>query len=337
MQPIKRSQNPVLCVIGSINIDYVFTTPKFPLPGETLIGNSFSTYFGGKGANQAVMASLLGSKVFFIGAVGNDDASKSIRQNFQIHKVNTQHIYSKDCSSGAAMVAVTSSGENCIIVAPGANHLLTSNDSLSALNSLFVHNEKVVALFQNEVPHKTILDSIKHIRKNHGLCIYNPAPSSTEREAIESLQLADIVIVNQTECYDFCNYFDKSNTILIKQKFQGISILKELLLTVLTKHLSALHILVTIGAAGTLLYSAASEQVKHIPASAVDHIVDTTGAGDAFCGAFASYLSHHPDQICSAVKFANRVASASIEYLGAQSGYPKAAERFEIASSTHSS
>ena len=127
-----------ICVIGSSNIDQFSYVNKFPKEGETIIGESFKTGFGGKGANQAVMAGILGSDVYIISCLGNDIFAESTIDNFKKNKVNTEYIQRADVSSGVAPIWVDSRGENKIVVVPGANNEINAEEAKNSIKKIMI-------------------------------------------------------------------------------------------------------------------------------------------------------------------------------------------------------
>ena len=288
----------MILVIGSLNVDLVTVTVKgLPKPGETLLGKSKGTYFGGKGANQAVAcARLRGEKVAMVGALGDDDDGKRYLQALQREDVICTGIVTRGDTSGFASVTVAGDeGENTVIVVPGANALLLPGDipEASVRTSRFV-------LCQNEVPMSVILKGFQLAKKFSKTTMWNPAPAP-DRECSEILQFVDILCVNESEAraVSGCGEIDKAIEKLARQ----VNV-----------------VIVTLGKRGCILLQRGSEAVR-IPAEPVDKVVDTTGAGDCFCGALAMFLAKGAP-LAKAAEMANHVAAQSVKRPGAQASYP---------------
>ena len=155
---------PSILVIGSSNTDMVVKAKKLPLPGETLLGGTFFMNAGGKGANQAVAAARLGGNVTLVTKVGNDIFGKQTIEGLKKEKINTDFVFVDDAApSGTALIIVNDEGENCIVVAPGANaNLLT--DDIEKVNSIA---EAAIILMQLEIPMETIAVEINHSAIHH--------------------------------------------------------------------------------------------------------------------------------------------------------------------------
>ena len=163
--------NKKICVIGSSNIDQFSYISEFPSSGETLIGDSFETGFGGKGANQAVMAGLLGADVYMISCLGNDIFGDSTINNFIENNVNVDHIQRVKVSSGVAPIWVNAKGENKIIVIPGANNEIDANKAITSLQEI----ENVSYLIgQAEIPMDVNHDVFDYAKQNNITTVFNP-------------------------------------------------------------------------------------------------------------------------------------------------------------------
>lgn len=163
-----------LVVIGSSNMDLVVSTEHFPLPGQTVMGNKFMTNFGGKGANQAVAASLLGGDVTFICKVGNDNYGREMIEKFQKDGIDTQYVTATDqAATGIAVITVDANGENTIVVASGANGLLASEDIRNAEPAI---SQADVLLMQLETPIEPLCTAAQMAHKKGKYVILNPAP-----------------------------------------------------------------------------------------------------------------------------------------------------------------
>ena len=238
-------------VVGSANLDLVATTVRHPAPGETLIGHDYSEHPGGKGLNQAVAAARAGSPTRFVGAVGPDDAGQTLTRVAGEAGVDTSEVAVVDVSTGRALILVADSGENSIVVVPGANELCPAGAARAG----------EVVLAQLEVPLNTVESTFRSAREVGATTVLNPAPARPLPP--ELLDLVDIIVPNEHEL----------------DLLGGVSGLLES---------GVGTVVVTLGAEGARVHT--SEGAVDIPTLAVD-AVDTTGAGDTFCGYLASGLA----------------------------------------------
>lgn len=280
-----------ILVIGSINADLVFDTERRPEPGETVLGNSFITVPGGKGANQAVAAARLGAKVGFIGCVGEDTNGKSMLENLRSQGVDTKGIRILEGVSTGVAGIILSQGENSIIVISGANHLLTK-EIIDEKMELILASKLI--LLQLEIPVPTVEYVIDICSKNGIPVILNPAPAADI--GMETINKASFITPNESE---------------LKLLF-GDSLIDELLKQNPNK------LILTQGKNGASYHDGERlVQVKGHPVKAVD----TTGAGDTFNGALAVGIVEGME-LKRAVDFANKAAAISVTKLGAQGGMP---------------
>ena len=290
-----------ILVIGSSNTDMVVKANKLPAPGETILGGDFFMNPGGKGANQAVAAARLGGHVTFLAKVGNDLFGKQAVENFGEENINTQFcMFDNQHPSGVALITVDSKGENCIVVASGANNNLLPSD-LEPVNELF--NQSGIVLMQLEIPLQTVISAAKMAEKAGCKIILNPAPAC----ALPDDLLAKLFLItpNETEA-----------SILT-----GITVIdldSALLAAKVLLSKGVLNVIITMGSKGALLIN--NQVEKLIPVEKVTPI-DTTAAGDVFNGAIAVALSRGM-QSEEAVIFANKAASMSVTRMGAQSSAP---------------
>tara|TARA_B100000676_G_C17873989_1_gene730185 strand:- start:93 stop:968 length:876 start_codon:yes stop_codon:yes gene_type:complete len=286
--------NKKICVIGSSNIDQFSYISKFPSSGETLIGDSFETGFGGKGANQAVMAGLLGADVYMISCLGSDIFGDSTINNFIENNVNVDHIQRVRVSSGVAPIWVNAKGENKIVVIPGANNEIDANKAKASLQEI----ENVSYLVgQAEIPMDVNHNVFDYAKQNNITTIFNPAPGKNLEGTF--LEKVDWLIPNE---YEF-------------EIVSGLNMTDENILK-FSKEIPC-NLLVTYGEQG-VLYVEDNEIIK-FKAPKVE-VVDTTGAGDAFVGSFVFALSKNLE-INEAINFAIDKASLSVTKRGAQSSY----------------
>lgn len=278
-------------VIGSISMDIVVTSQKRPIAGETVIGESFHTVPGGKGANQAVAASRLGANVTMIGCVGVDHYGDIIIKNLQSNNINTDYIKRITNSvSGTAHITLVD-GDNSIIVVKGANDFVTK-DYVDEVIEVIKKADMII--LQHEIPMKTV-EYIGEICEKHGIALLlNPAPACSISE--ELIERATYITPNEHEA-----------AVLFKGMNQAHA-LKQY----------ANKVLITEGVKGVRFHNGTEEQI--VPTFPVD-VVDTTGAGDTFNGAFAVAITEGKE-ILDVLRFANRAASISVTKFGAQGGMP---------------
>ena len=270
-----------------------------PQPGQTLYGNLFTTGFGGKGANQAVMAALAGAEVFMVGSIGNDLFGKSLQENFKNQKINSTHVKISDLPTGVAHIWVDGNGENRIIIIPGANHEIEIVKAVEAINSI---NDLSVVVAQCEIKQEVTLAAFKAAEARGCVTILNPAPY--QEISTELLALCDWIIPNETEFRELHGALPTSDAVL--QSFRP-----------------GKNSIVTLGSQGAV-YISADGQLTKVGAPKVT-AVDTTGAGDAFVGTFAYSLASGKDPV-TAMTLGIEVASLSVTKKGAQSSYPGQAE-----------
>ena len=286
--------NKKICVIGSSNIDQFSYISKFPSSGETLIGDSFETGFGGKGANQAVMAGLLGANVYMISCLGNDIFGDSTINNFIENNINVDHIQRVKVSSGVAPIWVNAKGENKIIVIPGANNEIDANKAKASLQEI----ENVSYLIgQAEIPMDVNHDVFDYAKQNNITTVFNPAPGKILESTF--LEKIDWLIPNENEF----------------QIISGLDVTDENILE-FSKTIPC-NLLVTQGEQGVLYVE--DDEIIKFKAPNVDAI-DTTGAGDAFVGSFVYALSKDL-KVNDAINLAIDKASLYVTKRGTQSSY----------------
>lgn len=294
-----------IIVIGSSNTDMVIKATKLPKAGETVMGESFLMNPGGKGANQAVSAAKLGGDVRFVAKVGNDIFGKQAIKQFDRENVDTSFVsIDKDLPSGVALINVDQNGENCIVVAPGANNRLSINDVEKALQNI---SSPAIVLLQLEIPMNTVEYAVEHCSKKGLEIILNPAPA--QHLADNLLKHLNIITPNETEAELLTgisiNDLDSAKKAAKKIFEMGVP-----------------NVVITLGHKGALIYS--GKQSKLIPAPRVT-AKDTTAAGDCFNGSLAVALSENKS-LEEAVSFACKTASISVTKMGAQSSLPSRKE-----------
>jgi len=290
-----------IIVVGSSNTDMIIKVPRIPKPGETVLGGTFTTAAGGKGANQAVAAARAGGNVTFIASVGNDVFGRQAIKNFQTDKINIDHIKMyEDSPSGVALIFVDEKGENSIAVASGANALL-SPDDIHAAKSGF-ENAGVLVL-QLETPIESVNEAVLLAQQNNILTILNPAPAQPLSDAL--LKYVTIITPNETEA--------ELLTGIPVDSEQAAKKAADILLSKGVK-----TVLITMGVKGSFI--ATENYSKMVPAFKVE-AVDTTAAGDVYNGALAVAVSEGKE-LYDAVVFANAAAALSVTKLGAQPSSP---------------
>lgn len=286
-------------VVGSANMDLVVRTPHFAQPGQTVLGSDFSTFPGGKGANQAVAVGKLGGRVHFVGKVGGDTFGQELLRSLMACGVNTGlTTLDPNLSTGVALITVEESGQNSIIVAPGANGALTPEDVAIALEEEF----PAVLLVQLEVPMETVRAAVLGAVAGT-VVILNPAPARAIPTDI--LARVDYLTPNESEAEVLTGIrpTDEESAHAAAQALRSMG---------------ARNVIVTMGEAGAyLLTEEGGRMFSTFPVLPVD----TTAAGDAFNGAFARFLSwnYPPDR---AIYLANAVGALTTTKMGAQISMP---------------
>ena len=281
-------------VLGSANVDHLIRVPSFPQPGETIAAEAHTLAMGGKGANQALAAVRSGARVVFVGSVGHDDGGASLLATMNDEGIDVSHVANADVPTGNAFVIVDRAGMNQIVIAAGANACLKPPEQLP---------DAPVLLVQLEIPVETVRSAMQAFR---GIVVLNPAPSGLARDLI---QLADVIVPNAVELADLAS----ADTIPSGPK-DALSLVRQLG--------SEGVVVVTLGSAGALVVL--GEDAWHLAAPAVD-VVDTTGAGDAFCGALAARLARG-DTILQAVRWGVAAGTAAVTRPGAGPAMPTASD-----------
>jgi ribokinase len=290
-----------ILVIGSSNTDMVIKTNKLPAPGETILGGTFLMNPGGKGANQAVAAARLGGKVTFITKRGNDLFGNQSIGLLMREGIDTQYVV-KDTihPSGVALITVDSNGENSIIVAPGSNDYLLSED-LPA--NLFEKGKFELVLLQLEIPVSTVEYSAVTASANDIKVILNPSPAQKLSDNL--FKHIWLITPNETE-----------TEILTGIKVHNIPSAENAASAFIKKGVK--NVIITMGASGAYLKS---DTFTGIVPGIKAKPVDTTAAADVFNGSLAVALAEGKD-LKAAVTYANKAASISITRLGAQASAP---------------
>lgn len=295
---------PKICVVGACNLDLISYVPRLPSIGETLHGTRFHMGFGGKGANQAVMAAKLGGDVAMVTKLGQDVFGENTLKNFQSWGVNTQHVHFTDQAfSGVAPIAVDPEGHNSIIIVTGANDLLTEEEIEAARPDIAGSQ---IMVCQLEIPVEINLAALRIARQEGVKTIFNPAPARSGLPE-EFYQLSDMFCPNESE------------TELLTGMPVGTLEEAEAAARTLIER-GAGTVILTLGERGSLLVTDSS--TEHVPVEAVKAL-DTTGAGDAFVGSLAYFLASGKS-LTEAIKRANRIAAISVQSSGTQTSFPEA-------------
>ena len=289
----------VIAVVGSAMIDLTAYAKVIPAPGQTLEGELFTTGFGGKGANQAVIAAHCGAEVHFVGKLGRDLFGDSIAENFKKLGIDSKYVERSDTPNGVAHIWVDANGENRIVIIPGANHEIESKKATEAIESIA---GLAVVVAQCEIKQEVTLAAFSAAKKRGCVTILNPAPYQPLSQ--ELLEVTDWIIPNETKFKELHGQAPTSDDVLKSFRPGKNSI-------------------VTLGSEGAVLITS-DGNLSRVGAPKVN-AVDTTGAGDAFVGVFAFALASgkNPED---AMKLGIRVASMSVTRKGAQSSYPSQAE-----------
>lgn len=295
-----------ICVLGSINMDTVYEVDSIPKEGETISAKSLNFYPGGKGLNQAISASRLGGNVAFIGRVGNDSFGDKLLDVLFSENVNIECVkHDEYSSSGQAVIMIDNQGKNCITVLGGANMELSNEDIVTSKNIILKSN---VIVSQLEVPINVILEAFKFAKQNKVLTILNPAPAKDIPE--ELYEFTDIIVPNESELERISG-----------RKILTINDAIEASMTIIDKGIEI--VIATLGDQGALIVLKNSN--IHVKGEKVK-AVDTTAAGDSFIGALSYRLSKNAnltnENLIDIVKFANKVASLTVQRKGAQPSLP---------------
>lgn len=299
-----------IVVIGSLNMDLVVRTTRHPQPGETLLGSDFMTFPGGKGANQAVAAARLGGDVRMVGRVGADAFGQVLLSNLVRDKIDTAHVMTTpSAASGVALITLDEMGQNTIVVASGANSLLTPAD-LHASEAAFTG--AAVVLLQLETPLETVACAVELARKNKVKVILNPAPATALSEKL--LKQVDYLIPNQSE-------------LALLTGVHGVEMAADAMLGLVGG-----AVVVTLGGDGVYIAAKRAKR-QRIPAHPVN-VVDTVAAGDAFVGAFAVALAEGKS-VRDAAAFGNAAGALAVTRAGAQPSLPNRLELDRFLGITH--
>ncbi|MCM8901459.1 ribokinase [Caldicoprobacter algeriensis] len=290
-----------ICVVGSLNMDLVVTVDRFPEPGETITGREFATYPGGKGGNQAVALGRLGADVLMVGKLGNDLFGEQYLSNLKENGVILDGVKVEEgVSSGIAVIEVDSTGENHIVIIPGANGKV---DRAFIEENWHLMEERDIFLFQLEIPIDTVLYAVKKLKRAGKIIILDPAPARI---------LPDDIFLN----IDYITPNETEMETLTGIRIKDVDDLKEGGHWLIKKGVK--NVIAKAGKKGAYLVT--SDDFVHVPGFSVK-AVDTTAAGDSFNAGFAFALAQGRG-IIESIQFANAVGAISTTAKGAQSAMP---------------
>lgn len=288
-------------VIGSINTDFIIHS-SIPIPGQTIIGNTYAKRIGGKGANQAVAASRISENVSFVGRIGKDSEGMLLKDSLHANEVSTEYLLESEneVNSGTAFVVVDSTGENAISVIPGANHSLSIKQIEASIDKF----SPDVILLQAEINIDVLIEVLKKYSTKSKVII-NLAPFFNISKDL--LFNCNPLIVNELEAKDLLGFEIKENYHEVAEAFSKI----------------CNSAIVTLGSQGALICE--GNTYEKIPAFSIKHVIDSTGAGDAFVGSFAALVASGLPIKEASIK-ATKFAGISVSRPGGFDSYPEISE-----------
>lgn len=293
-----------ILVLGSSNTDMTVKTPVMPLPGETVLGGVFTMSAGGKGANQAVAAKRVGGDVSFICKTGKDVFGENSVKHYKEEGIDVSGVIYSEKPSGVALITVDQKAENCIVVASGANLDFTEKDIEASRKAI---ESCDILLMQLEIPVQAVLEAARIARGAGAMVVLNPAPYSELPE--EMFKHVSLFIPNETELAQFSGMpvCDEESAAKAAESLFGKGVGK---------------MIVTMGSKGSLILDGKDRefvQARKVKA------VDTTGAGDTYCGALCVAVSEGRS-LKEAAEFASAVSALSVTKMGAQTAMPSRSE-----------
>ena len=286
-----------ILVIGSSNTDMTIKSEKMPAPGETVLGGEFIMGPGGKGANQAVAARRLGGDVCFICKVGRDIFGDNAVAGYDREGIDTSHVLRSDKASGVALILVDKNAENSISVAPGANNDLTPEDIDSVADVIKASDYLILQL---EIPVESVLRAAQIAHEAGVYVILNPAPACPL--PAELFSYLSLITPNAGEVELMTGVTGELDDKVAALRKMGVS-----------------DVIITLGSRGSYV-APEGREAELVPALKVN-AVDTTAAGDTFCGALCVALSEGKD-LAEAARFATKASSLTVQKMGAQSSIP---------------
>lgn len=296
-----------VCVIGSFMMDLVVTAARRPNPGETMFGDTFTMCVGGKGFNQAVAASRAGSEVAMIGRLGKDPFAQTISDFMKAENINSDGVeYDEEVGTGTALPLVEHNGQNSIVIVPQAN-LKVDSEQIDRHRDVIAGSDVVVLQF--EIPMETVKYVAKISKEMGKTVILNPAPyADLDKDLLESI---DFIIPNETELKGIIPDCEIENVDGIVEKVKEF------------QQQFPINFVVTLGERGVVAVTKDSEVINVSPNKVTP--IDTVGAGDTFCGYFASAFANGKS-LKECLELANKAASISVTRRGAAQSVPMADE-----------
>lgn len=314
VSPIMK-KTPQVVVVGSFVQDLTFFCSHFPAPGQTTVG-TFVTGPGGKGSNQAIAAGRTGVPTLFIGSVGRDGFAEAAAKFYADEGIGARFIAKTGHATATAGILVNDSGQNEIIVALGASAQIKPKD----IDANLIRGARVVVC-QHEATLAINAHVFRIARRARVTTVLNPAPMRPDFEP-GILPLTDVLIPNETEFVALANQLKLGGRKVLTET--GLAKLAPAKLHQLCRRFEVPNVIVTLGSKGCFISQAQDYAV--LPACADIKVVDTTGAGDAFCGGFAAGMVTFSGDIVAAAKFANSVAALSVTRRGTAPAMPRARE-----------
>ncbi|HEX5690148.1 MAG TPA: ribokinase [Roseiflexaceae bacterium] len=297
-----KHEQPRIVVVGSLNMDLVTRTARRPERGETLLGEDFSMFVGGKGLNQAIAAARQGAQVTMVGRLGADDFGAQLRRKMEAEGIDAQFVAEDaSTSTGIATIVIDGEGDNSIIVVAGANGHVGPGDVESAADAIAAAD---LVMLQLEVPLDAAVRAAEVARDRGTRVMLNPAPAQLLPDAL--LGLVDVLTPNESE-----------TQILTGKAVSDDQSAERAAAALLARGVGAA--VLTLGARGALL--ADGKRFTHVPGYQVK-VVDTTAAGDAFCGALAVQLARD-SALEDAIRYANAAGALATTVLGAEPAMPR--------------
>lgn len=303
-----------ITVVGSLSLDLVVQTPRRPGKGETISGTNFATFVGGKGNNQALAAARAGAAVRMVGRVGKDAYGEQIARTLAETGVDTSCLYrDTEIGTGIANIWVDPAGDNSIVIVPQANSRLSPEDVNRAASSI---TGAAIVLLQMEIPLETTIAAARLAHQAGVIVALNPAPAPPGGVPVELLKVVDLLIPNETEAQLLCGMpiTDQKSAVQAAEQLQK---------------LGPKRVIITLGSQGALLLDESSE-ARLVPSFPVK-AVDTTAAGDAFCGALAAALARG-ESLKEATVYGCAAGAMATTKPGAEPSLPTSAQIAELLS-----
>lgn len=269
-----RDSHAIVVVSGTTNVDTFVGVNEFPHPGETIIGKKALEALGGKGANQAVACARMGVRTVLLSAIGRDQQGEFALEELRRFGVNTEYVTEAHQPTGQAFIMTNAEGENIIIVTSGANELVSPANQCSTVAEINTQSPVAVILAQGELTPKHSAELPKLLSVCDARLVLNLAPVTTKDPDL--LRVANPLIVNEGEAYDLLGVRGEE-----LELDAVLSRLREV----------ATSVVVTLGERGAIILPEDGGEAIHVPAVRVNTVVDSTGAGDAFCGTVAAALA----------------------------------------------